>query len=108
MTIAWIIIVIIVIAVIVLFFRSRHVTEAMIISKGMKTMGKVLKSESVRTTDMYGRVHITNYITYEFTDHIGRKWTDRKKVGAKLARKAEGDDITVYYLPKRPEKSTVE
>lgn len=81
--------------------------DARIIKKGTQTMGKIVDTETLRTTDSYGGVHITHYITYEYTDSDGRKFKKRKKVSDKLSEKARGEEITVYYLPQRPDKSTI-
>lgn len=102
----WIIVAVVVV-VIVLFATRRIVTDAQIRRQGTETTGKIVRKDVVRTTDMYGGVHITNYITYDFTDQVGVRRTKRKKVGTRFDMLAEGDDVKVYYLPQRPDKNTL-
>lgn len=98
---------IVAIVVIVMVVSSMN-SDARIKKNGTTTTGTVLNTETFRTTDMYGRVSTSYYLSYDFTDAQGRRVSNRKQVYGSLAGKKKGDSITVYYLPDRPDRNTVD
>jgi len=78
--------------------------------KGVQTTGVVVNSEAAKTRSPTVSAPLyAHYITYEFTDTAGRKWTKTKRVRThhRLAGVVKGTKLPVYYLPERPDKSAL-
>ena len=78
--------------------------------KGRQTTGVVVDSEASRShTPDFSAPRYAHFITYEFTDSSGKKWSNTKKLGLrhKLAGVVKGAKVSVYYLPDRPDKSAL-
>lgn len=74
------------------------------------TTGVVLESEAAQTRSPTVSAPLyAHFITYEFTDTTGKKWTNTKKVRRydKLADVVKGAKVTVFYLPDRPDKNVM-
>ena len=95
-------------AIAAIFFIHRHMSEANIRKNGTKTQGTIVRRDEERSTDQYGRTHVYYYLVYEFLDGTGRRLTDRRRVSADMAQREQGDPITVYYLPSRPERNVID
>jgi len=78
--------------------------------KGIHATGVVVDSEAAgsQTPDL-STPRDAHFITYEFTDPSGKKWINTRKLGSrhKLAGVVMGSEVSVYYLPDRPYKSTL-
>jgi len=97
------VILVIVIVYLIFYFAS----GSDIRSRGVKTTGKISELDRQSWTDKYGHSHTTYYIKYQFQDDSGQSWTGKQSIGsAKGAR--VGQEITVYYLPNRPERNVAE
>ncbi len=78
--------------------------------KGHRTTGVVVDSEASRShAPDYSAPRYAHFITYEFTDPSGKKWSNTKKLGMrhKLVGVVKGAEVSVYYLPDWPDKSTL-
>ena len=91
-------------------YYQLYLIDILIKWKGTKTTGVVVNSEAARTrTPTVSAPLYAHYITYEFTDTAGRKWTKTKRVRThhRLADVVKVTKIPVYYLPERPDKSAL-
>ncbi len=78
--------------------------------KGIHTTGVVVDSEAASShTPDFSAPRYAHFITYEFTDSSGKKWSNTKKLGLrhKLAGVVKGAEVSVYYLPDQPYKSAL-
>ena len=100
--------------VFVCFNNYSHViwSDAVIKWKGVQTTAEVVDSTTARTrlASLYHSQRYAHYITYEFTDTASKKWTITKRVRPhhRLAGVVKGAKLSAYYLPDRPDKSTLE
>lgn len=98
-----VIVLIIILIVIVIFISSNYDIKR----RGIQTTGKVINVSSRTTTDMYGVRHTTYYLTYEFQDANGKRYTGEKSTSSQ-GRKVVGDSVPVYYLQERPERNDID
>ena len=84
-------------------------SDALIKWKGVQTTAVVVDSTTARAQISTYSQQYAHYITYEFTDSAGKKWTNTKRVlpHHRLADVLKGAKLSAYYLPDRPNKSTL-
>ena len=78
--------------------------------KGVQTTAVVVDSTAAtRFASLHHSDRHAHYITYEFTDTAGKKWTNTKRVRPhhRLAGVVKGAKLPAYYLPDRPDKSAL-
>ena len=88
-----------------------YLIDILIKWKGVQTTAVVVDSTTARTriASLQHSQRYAHYITYEFTDTAGKKWTNTKRVRPhhRLANVVKGAKLPAYYLPDRPDKSAL-
>mgnify|MGYP001062000719 CR=1 FL=1 len=100
-----IIVLIVVVVIVVIIFA---IYKGDIKRRGDKTQGTIIDIDTRSTTDVYGRVHTSYYATYEFSTPNGTRHTGSKNLGGSSRGLHSGSNVTVYYLPDRPERNTID
>lgn len=81
--------------------------DAKVRSQGLRTVGRVQKTETRQHEDSEGNTYETHYVTYGF-QAAGARITTEQKV-RNIHRINTGDPIRVYYMPNRlPLRSAIE
>jgi|GEM_PF-2508022 len=98
----------IIIVVIFFFCLFLHLnSESYILTNGRKAKGIITNVQSRSQTDQYGRVHVSYIVSYQFEDSKGRIQRGKFTINSSTCKLKEEDKVEVYYLPKKPYKSTV-
>ena len=96
------ILLLIVVAIIVIFTMVKKFDVR---NKGIQTEGQISKISPRTYTDAYGISHTTYYAQYQFTDENGMVYRGEKSLGSARPSRTEGETVTVYYLPEKPERN---